>query len=114
MVFSSFAASCRCCSENPLAPLVQISAATSLGVLHRFTAADGPDSDPHDHPVAADIVIMFGGYVEHVFDLDQPYDPPLEVERRAGDCFHNEACTIHRIIRLTAPEGLDAVPAGAA
>ncbi|ATQ56637.1 hypothetical protein [Paracoccus yeei] len=95
-------------------PLVQISAATSLGVLHRFTAADGPDSDPHDHPFAADIVILSCGYVEHVFDLDQPYDPPLEAERRGGDCFHNEACTIHRIIRLTAPEGLDAVPAGAA
>ncbi|WP_189654779.1 hypothetical protein [Paracoccus mutanolyticus] len=66
------------------------------------------------HPFAADIVIMFGGYVEHVFDLDQPYDPPLEVERREGGRFHNEACTVHRIIQLTAPEGLNAVPAGAA
>ena len=75
-----------------------------LGVLHRFTAADGPDNEPHDHPFAADIVILSGGYVEQVFDLEQPHDPPREVERREGDRFLNEAGTIHRIIRLTAPE----------
>lgn len=75
-----------------------------LGVLHRFTAADGPDSDPHDHPFPADIVILRGGYVEQVFDLDRPHDPPREIERGEGDRFHNPAGTIHRIIRLTEPE----------
>jgi hypothetical protein len=29
MVFSSLAASCRCCAENPLIPAVQISGTTS-------------------------------------------------------------------------------------
>lgn len=69
-------------------------------VLHRFTAADGPDSTPHDHPFGADIRILHGGYVEQIFDVHRPHDPPREIERRQGDSFHNEAGTVHRIVRL--------------
>ena len=72
-------------------------------VVHRFSAADGPEADYHDHPFSADIRIIEGGYVEQVLDLANP-DHPIEIERRAGDQFRNEAGTIHRIIRLTAPE----------
>ena len=85
MVLSSLAASCRCCSENPLTRLFRFPQPHLWASCIAFTAADGPDSDPHDYPFAADIVIMFGGYVEHVFDLEQPYDPTLEVECREGD-----------------------------
>lgn len=73
-------------------------------VVHRFSAADGPDAAWHDHPFAADIRIIDGGYVEQVLDLSNPSAPPAEIERRAGDTFRNEAGTVHRIIRLTAPE----------
>lgn len=76
---------------------------TGLSV-HRFTGADGPDSDPHDHPFGMDIEILRGGYVEQVFDLARPHDPPQEIERREGDKFRNESGTIHRILWLTAPE----------
>lgn len=76
---------------------------TSDGVLHLFLAADGPDSDPHDHPFSADITVLSGGYVEQVFDPTRPSDPPQEIERREGDRFRNEAGTVHRIVRLTAP-----------
>ena len=69
-------------------------------VMHLFTAADGPDSQPHDHPFAADIRILSGGYVEQRFDVERPHDPPLEIIRREGDVFRNEASTVHRIIRL--------------
>ena len=72
-------------------------------VLHHFSGADGPDSDFHDHPFAADIIVLAGGYVEQVMSLDRPHDPPQEIERREGDRFRNEAGTIHRIIHLTAP-----------
>lgn len=72
-------------------------------VVHRFSAADGPDADWHDHPFSADIRIIEGGYVEQTLDLANP-GQPVEIERRAGDVFRNEAGTIHRIIRLTAPE----------
>lgn len=73
-------------------------------VVHRFSAADGPEADYHDHPFSADIRIIDGGYVEQILDLTSPGSPPVEIERRAGDVFHNEAGTVHRIIRLTAPE----------
>jgi hypothetical protein len=35
MVFSSLAASCSCCAENPLIPVVQICAATSVNGLFK-------------------------------------------------------------------------------
>lgn len=69
-------------------------------VLHHFAGADGPDADFHDHPFSADIRIFLGGYVEQVM---QPDGSIQEIERREGDEFRNEAGTIHRIIRLTAP-----------
>lgn len=72
-------------------------------VLHHFSGADGPDSDFHDHPFPADICVLAGGYIEQVMSLDDPAAPPVEIERREGDVFRNEAGTIHRIIRLTGP-----------
>lgn len=78
-------------------------------VVHRFSAADGPHADPHDHPWPFDVKIIDGGYVEEVFDLARPFDPPKVIERRAGDEFRNEAGTIHRIVRLLTPEVWTAV-----
>lgn len=71
--------------------------------VHRFDGADGPNSDPHDHPFGMDIEVLVGGYVEEVFDIDKPHDPPARIERKQGDRFRNEAGTIHRILHLTAP-----------
>ena len=38
-------------------------------VLHKFTAADGPDADFHDHPWGFITTILRGGYREEVLDL---------------------------------------------
>ena len=83
-------------------------------VVHRFGAADGPGADPHDHPWSFSSTIIAGGYVEEVFSLDHPLDPPQVIERRPGDTFRNEAGTIHRIVRLTAPECWTVIRPGAA
>ena len=72
-------------------------------VVHRFSAADGPGADFHDHPWGFASRIIEGGYVEQVLDLANPTEP-VEVERRPGDEFRNEAGTVHRIVRLLAPE----------
>lgn len=67
-------------------------------VLHRFTAPDF--GDPHDHPFAADSLIISGGYVEEVYGLDGG----MTIERRQpGDVVHIDAGKIHRIVSL--PEG---------
>ena len=83
-------------------------------VVHRFAAADGAEADPHDHPWPFSSTIIAGGYVEEVFSLDRPLDPPQAIERRSGDTFRNEAGTIHRIVRLTAPECWTVIRPGAA
>ena len=72
-------------------------------VVHRFSAADGPDADFHDHPWGFASRIIEGGYVEQVLDLSSP-GQPIEIERHPGDEFRNEAGTVHRIVRLLAPE----------
>lgn len=69
-------------------------------VLHEFTAADGPASDFHDHPFAAHIQILDGGYVEEVLIPEHPEWAPERVVRRAGDEFVNGAGTVHRIVEL--------------
>jgi len=43
MVISSLAASCRCCAENPLVPVVQISAASSMNAYWFLTLADAAE-----------------------------------------------------------------------
>lgn len=73
-------------------------------VRHLFTAADGPDADPHDHPWGFTSTIQRGGYVEEVFDLNNPSARPHVFERREGDTFRNGAGTIHRIVRLLSDE----------
>lgn len=82
-------------------------------VVHRFSAADGPDADPHSHPWPFKSRIIAGGYVEQVFDVDRPHAPPVEIERRPGDVFHNEAGTVHRIIRLLEDECWTVIRPGA-
>jgi hypothetical protein len=72
-------------------------------VIHRFTQADGPGADPHDHPWPFTSTILKGGYVEQVFSVDAPMTM-LEKYRIAGETFRNEAGTIHRITRLLADE----------
>lgn len=69
------------------------------GVFHHFTAADGPDSEPHNHPWPFRSTILAGGYVEEVFTPPLAGDT-IKVERSVGDEFEVEAETVHRIIRL--------------
>jgi hypothetical protein len=67
-------------------------------VLHKFTAPDL--GDPHDHPFSADSLIVSGGYVEEVYQIDGS----KTVHHRApGETVRIEASKIHRIIEL--PEG---------
>ncbi len=69
-------------------------------VLHRFT---GPDTgDPHDHPFDCESLIIFGGYIELVFDRDTGR-ADLNI-RRPGDVVQIKATTIHRITGL--PDGV--------
>lgn len=77
------------------------------GVAHRFIAGDGPDADPHDHPWPFTCTILEGGYREEVFDLDEGRSE-LRL-RMAGDCFRNEAGTIHRILHLIRTGAADPV-----
>lgn len=73
-----------------------LSGLPDYAVLHEFTAPD--HGDPHDHPFQADIVVVSGGYVEEVFDLDTGRS--RTIERKPGESFHNAAGKIHRIIAL--------------
>lgn len=73
-------------------------------VFHRFTNADGPDADPHDHPWDFTSLIISGGYVEQVFRTDAAPGTANVVERKPGDVIHNKASTIHRITRLLTDE----------
>lgn len=66
-------------------------------VIHRFTRADGPGADFHDHPWPFDIQILHGGYREEVLSPDGQI---TVFERRAGDVFRNEASTTHRITHM--------------
>lgn len=70
----------------------------AYAVLHRFTAPD--HGDPHDHPFDADSLIISGGYLEEVYELDGTMTVH---HRKPGDRVHNAAGKIHRIIEL--PEG---------
>ena len=82
-------------------------------VVHRFSAADGPEAAFHDHPWPFSSTILAGGYIEELLDLSRPGEPPRVVERRPGDTFRNEAGTIHRIIRLLEPECWTVITPGA-
>jgi len=75
-------------------------------VIHRFTAADGPEADPHSHPWDFTSTILRGGYREEVFTLypnNEGWRSELHV-RRPGDTFRNMSGTIHRIVELLEPE----------
>ena len=68
-------------------------------VLHRF--ADIDRGHPHDHPFGFRSIILHGGYVERVFQMDGSSEL---VERRVGDSFEIAATHIHRIEELPAGE----------
>lgn len=67
-------------------------------VIHHF--ADVDCGDPHSHPWPFTSFILYGGYVERVFQLDGSNEL---VHRKAGDSFQISADHIHRIEQL--PEG---------
>lgn len=71
-------------------------------VIHRFTNADGPGADFHDHPWPFFIHVLAGGYREEV--LDPETGIITAHERRPGDVFRNEAATTHRITHMLAQE----------
>lgn len=67
--------------------------------FHRFTGLEtGPG---HDHPFNFRSIILHGGYVERVFQMDGSSEL---VERRVGDSFEIAATHIHRIEALPAGE----------
>jgi len=76
-------------------------------VIHRFTAADGPEAEFHDHPFAFTSTILRGGYIEEV-SFRNPFEPEQWLQQRLtrppGETFRNEAGTIHRITRLLEDE----------
>lgn len=67
-------------------------------VLHRFGDIDRGDS--HDHPWPFRSIVISGGYVEQVYQLDGSTET---IHRRPGDSFEIPATHIHRIVEL--PEG---------
>lgn len=69
-----------------------------LGVLHRFIAADGPDSEPHDHAQWGFwSTILKGGYTEERFSLDGSSEM---IRREQGHRFYVAPDDIHRIVSL--------------
>ena len=67
-------------------------------VVHRFSAADGPDADPHDHAQWGFwSTIIEGGYTEERFTLDGTSE---FIRRETGDRFYVAADDIHRIVEL--------------
>lgn len=67
---------------------------------HRFTEPD--HGDPHDHPWAFRSLIMQGGYVEEVFNLET--GKSQRIRRHVGNCFEIPANHIHRLVELPAGE----------
>lgn len=70
-------------------------------VLHEFEVENfHPDPFPHDHPFGAHIEVIEGGYVEEVYDLAHPEQPPERYVRSHGERFYNSADKVHRIVEL--------------
>ena len=69
-------------------------------VFHRFAAPDL--GDPHDHPWSFRSVILTGGYVEEVFDIET--GSSRLVSHTVGESFFIEASHIHRIVDLPTGE----------
>jgi hypothetical protein len=66
-------------------------------VLHHFADVDrGP---AHDHPFPFRSIILYGGYVERVFQMDGSSEL---ITRKVGDSFEIAASHIHRIEELPA------------
>ena len=71
-------------------------------VLHKFTAADGPDADFHDHPWDFMTTILRGGYREEVLNLRT--GNIRRRQRHLGYSHWVEAGTVHRITHLADDE----------
>lgn len=77
---------------------IHVGGLMGTAVFHDFTGVDL--SDPHDHPWPFHSHVLFGGYVEEVYDLATGW--MTRVERKPGDAFHIDAGHIHRIVELPA------------
>ena len=78
---------------------IHIGGLMGAAVFHDFTGVDG--SDPHDHPWSFVSHVLFGGYVEEIYDLATGW--MTRVQRKPDDVFFVDARTIHRVVEL--PEG---------
>lgn len=68
-------------------------------VIHRFKEID--HGDAHDHPFAFTSTILYGGYAEEIFFIDEAgLWSSKTVHRKPGDTFRVEATCIHKIIEL--------------
>jgi hypothetical protein len=89
-------------NHEPMSPVFDkwhLDGAPFPAVLHRFSEPDmGP---PHDHPWSFRSIVLHGGYVEQVFQLDGTSEL---VRHEVGDSFHIPAGHIHRIVELPAGE----------
>lgn len=88
-------------NHEPMSPVFDkwhVGGLPCAAVFHRFSAPDnGP---PHDHPWGFRSIVLVGGYVEQVFQLDGTSEL---VRHDPGDSFHIKAGHIHRIVEL--PQG---------
>ncbi|RZK35359.1 MAG: hypothetical protein EOO61_12030 [Hymenobacter sp.] len=71
-------------------------------VIHRFRAVE--EGDAHDHLFAFTSTILYGGYVEQIYFLNnEGHWDKKTVHRKPGDTFRVEATCIHKITGL--PQG---------
>jgi hypothetical protein len=68
-------------------------------IFHHFTAPDF--GDPHDHSSSFTSFVIFGGYVEEVYDYGYP--PRIQI-RKPGERFYVPFHRVHRIIELPEKE----------
>lgn len=77
-------------------------------VLHHFTAPD--HGDPHDHPWGFYSYVIYGGYVEEIFDIET--GKSFTTQRAKGDNFWIPSNRIHKVVELPMGECLTAIVPG--
>lgn len=88
--------------HEPMSPVFDkwhVEGLPCAAVFHRFSAPD--HGDPHDHPWSFRSIILHGGYVEQVFQLDGTSEL---IRHDPGDSFFVPATHIHRVVDLPAGE----------
>lgn len=65
-------------------------------VCHHFTGIE-QNEEPHDHPWSFFSRVIFGSYLERVYQIDGSYK---DVLRECNDYFFVDARTIHQIVCL--------------